>query len=225
VAAGLEVSSHATALSFGGSGNASTPRAPTDHSDRSSDDWPATSSGLVSHTPRSIPTSDRPRRRGVAILRHCIYSTFQNGVVRWRWLPGHVGEPLRCHASTFLARHPLPDPEPETGRPILRALLPPSFTCSSVQAFILPATCEYCVDGLRMAEEAFLRAKTEAAPARGADRGDRGSEQGSPARRYMKISWRIPGLSRASRRTCAIQPPLNLWLRPQHRIAARRALN
>ena len=47
-----------------------------------------------------------------------------------------------------------------------------------------------------MAEEAFLRAKTEAAPARGAEPppraaptgGDRGSEQGSPSRRYMKIS-------------------------------------
>src|SRR3974377_469029 len=39
-----------------------------------------------------------------------------------------------------------------------------------VQGFILPATCEYCVDGLHMAEEAFLRAKTEAAPARAASR-------------------------------------------------------
>ena len=35
-----------------------------------------------------------------------------------------------------------------------------------VQGFILPATCEYCVDGLHMAEEAFLRDETEAAPAR-----------------------------------------------------------
>jgi len=57
--------------------------------------------------------------------------------------------------------------------------------------------------------------RKEAAPARGADRGDRGSKQVSPARRYMKISpptghWiRISpgkkgsGLARASRRTCA----------------------
>ena len=49
---------------------------------------------------------------------------------------------------------------------MLRALLPPSFTCSSVQAFILPAMCEYCTDGARIVEEAFLRAKIEAAPAR-----------------------------------------------------------
>jgi hypothetical protein len=35
-----------------------------------------------------------------------------------------------------------------------------------VQAFILSAMCEYCVDRLRMAEEAFLRAEKEAAPAR-----------------------------------------------------------
>jgi hypothetical protein len=34
-----------------------------------------------------------------------------------------------------------------------------------VQGFILPAMCEYCVDGLRIAEEAFLRAEAEAAPA------------------------------------------------------------
>jgi hypothetical protein len=34
------------------------------------------------------------------------------------------------------------------------------------QGFILPATYEYCVDGLRMAEEAFSRAEAEAAPAR-----------------------------------------------------------
>jgi hypothetical protein len=39
-----------------------------------------------------------------------------------------------------------------------------------VQGFILPATCEYCVDELRMAEEAFLRADEEAAPARAAPR-------------------------------------------------------
>ena len=38
-----------------------------------------------------------------------------------------------------------------------------------VQGFILPATCEYCTDAVRMAEEAFLRAQREAAPdARGA---------------------------------------------------------
>jgi hypothetical protein len=43
-----------------------------------------------------------------------------------------------------------------------------------VQALILPTMYEYCTDGARMAEEAFLRAKIEAAPARGADRGDRG---------------------------------------------------
>ena len=69
-------------------------------------------------------------------------------------------------ASSFLAGHPLPDPEPETGRSVLRALLPPSFTCSSVQAFILPATCEYCTEGLHMAREAFLRAENGAAPPR-----------------------------------------------------------
>ena len=62
-------------------------------------------------------------------------------------------------ASSFLAGHPLTDPGPETGRSVLRALLPPSFTCSSVQAFILPAMCEYCTEGLHMAREAFLRAK------------------------------------------------------------------
>ena len=39
-----------------------------------------------------------------------------------------------------------------------------------VQGFILPATCEYCADGLRMAEEAFLQAEAEAAPARAAPR-------------------------------------------------------
>ena len=33
-----------------------------------------------------------------------------------------------------------------------------------VQGFILPATCEYCTEGLHTAREAFLRAKTEAAP-------------------------------------------------------------
>ena len=92
-------------------------------------------------------------------------------------------------ASSFLAGHPLPAPEPKTGRSVLRALLPPSFTCSSVQAFILPTRYEYCAEGLHMAREAFLRAENGAAPPRAAPTGgDRGSEQGSPSRRYMKIS-------------------------------------
>jgi hypothetical protein len=46
-----------------------------------------------------------------------------------------------------------------------------------VQGFNLPATCEYCVDGLRMAEEAISRAETtEAAPARA----DRLTSAGTP---------------------------------------------
>ena len=48
-----------------------------------------------------------------------------------------------------------------------------------MQAFILPAMCEYCTEGLHMAREAFSRGQKEAAPARRADRGDRGSGQGS----------------------------------------------
>ena len=35
-----------------------------------------------------------------------------------------------------------------------------------VQGFILPTMYEYCTDGVRVVEEAFSRAKTEAAPAR-----------------------------------------------------------
>ena len=134
-----------------------------------------------------------------AVLQFCntaFAAIPQNRVVRWRWLPGHVGEPLRCHRLQLPRRTSSARPDPRTGRSVLRALLPPNLTCSSVQAFILSAMCEYCTEGLHTAREAFLRAENGAAPPRASladvsgDLLEHGLEPRSLGNRNSATQWR-----------------------------------
>ena len=60
-----------------------------------------------------------------------------------------------------------------------------------VQGFILPTTCEYCVDGLRMAEEAFLRADEEASSAAGPAPAYRHEVEGPSEIQLMVIGRRL----------------------------------